>query len=102
MPSGDAPQFPGGSIMLNEFLKKELKYPTVSLNSGSQGCAVVSFTVEKDGSITDVNILKTSGDELLDAEAVRVVKIMPKWNPGKQNGIPLKIGLNIPISFKLK
>ena len=69
--------------------------------NGTQGCVVVSFVVEKDGSITNVKVVN-SVDPSLDAEALRVVNSMPRWIPGKQNGVPVRVIYNVPISFKLQ
>ena len=81
----EMPQFPGGSSALFEYLSKNIKYPVVAEENGVQGRVVVTFVVERDGSITDVKVVK-SVDPSLDKEAQRVVKSMPHWIPGKQNG----------------
>ena len=79
------PSFPGGQAALMKYLNENIKYPVVAQENGVQGRVVVSFVVERDGSITDVNVVR-SVDPSLDREAVRVVKGMPHWIPGKQNG----------------
>lgn len=95
------PTFPGGDGALLEFLSKNLNYPIVAQENGVQGNVIVSFVVEKDGSITDVNVIK-SVDPSLDKEAKRVVKSMPKWIPGKQNGSAVRVKFNVPVRFRLE
>ena len=94
------PEFPGGDKALLEFLSKNIKYPVEAQKKGLQGRVVVGFVVEKDGSLSDVKTAK-SVDPLLDEEAMRVVKSMPKWLPGKQNGKSVRVKFNVPILFKL-
>ncbi|MBR1468733.1 MAG: energy transducer TonB [Prevotella sp.] len=95
------PSFPGGDKALLDYLGSNIKYPAVAQENGVQGRVVVSFVVEKDGSITDVKVVR-SVDPSLDKEATRVVKSMPKWIPGKQNGSPVRVKFNVPVSFKLQ
>ena len=95
------PSFPGGDAELMKYLSTHIKYPVVAEENGVQGRVVVSFVVEKDGSITDVKVVR-SVDPSLDKEATRVVKSMPKWIPGKQNGSPVRVKFNVPVSFKLQ
>lgn len=95
------PSFPGGDGALMEFLSKNIKYPVVAQENGVQGRVVVSFVVERDGSITDVKVAR-SVDPSLDKEAVRVVKSMPNWIPGKQNGSSVRVKYNVPVSFRLQ
>ncbi len=95
------PSFPGGQTALMEYLSKNVKYPVVAQENGVQGRVVVSFVVERDGSVTDVQVVK-SVDPSLDREAVRVVNSMPKWIPGKQNGQAVRVKFNVPVSFKLQ
>ena len=95
------PSFPGGPSALMQYLSSNIKYPVVAQENGVQGRVVVSFVVERDGSITDVNVLR-SVDPSLDKEAVRVVKSMPKWNPGKQNGSAVRVKYQVPVSFRLQ
>ena len=83
-----------------KYLAENTHYPEETKEKGVQGRAVVSFVVEKDGSITNVKVLK-SLDPLLDKEAVRVVKTMPKWIPGKQSLVPVRVRYVLPVSFKL-
>jgi protein TonB len=95
------PLFPGGNGALMDFLHNNVKYPVVAQENGVQGRVVVAFVVEKDGSISDVHVLK-SVDPSLDREATRVVKSMPRWQPGKQNGSAVRVKFNVPVSFKLQ
>ena len=95
------PSFPGGQGALMQYLNNNIKYPVVAQENGVQGRVVVSFVVERDGSITDVNVVR-SVDPSLDREAVRVVKGMPRWIPGKQNGSAVRVKYNVPVSFRLQ
>ena len=94
------PQFPGGQIAMLQYLMKNIKYPEQAMKEGIQGRVTVRFIVEKDGSISDVKPV-LSVHPLLNKEAVRVVKSMPKWTPGKQNGKPVRVRFNVPVMFKL-
>ena len=95
------PQFPGGDAALFEYLSSHIKYPTIAEENGVQGRVIVTFVVERDGSITDVQVVK-SVDPSLDKEASRVVKGMPKWIPGKQNGAPVRVKYTVPVTFRLQ
>lgn len=95
------PMFPGGEGALMGYLRDNIHYPTVAAENGVQGRVVVGFVVERDGSITDVNILR-GVDPSLDREAMRVVKSMPKWTPGKQNGSAVRVKYQVPVSFRLQ
>ena len=95
------PSFPGGNEALMKFLQENVKYPVVAQENGVQGRVVVSFVVERDGSITDVKVVR-SVDPSLDKEAARVVKSMPRWIPGKQNGATVRVKYNVPVSFRLQ
>ena len=95
------PQFPGGPNALFEYLSKNIKYPVVAEENGIQGRVIVTFVVERDGSITDVKVAK-SVDPSLDKEAMRVVKSMPHWIPGKQNGSAVRVKYTVPVTFKLQ
>ena len=95
------PLFPGGDAALMGYLRDNIHYPTVAAENGVQGRVVVGFVVERDGSITDVNVLR-SVDPSLDREAVRVVKSMPKWTPGKQNGSAVRVKYQVPVTFRLQ
>lgn len=94
------PQYPGGQIAMLQYLMKNIKYPEQAMKKGIQGRVAVSFIVEKDGSISDVKPV-LSVHPLLNKEAVRVVKSMPKWSPGKHNGKPVRVRFNLPVMFKL-
>ena len=97
----EMPQFPGGQAALLEYLAKNIKYPVVAEENGVQGRVIVTFVVERDGSITDVRVVK-SVDPSLDKEAARVVKSMPKWQPGKQNGSAVRVKYTVPVQFRLQ
>ena len=95
------PLFPGGDAALMAYLRDNIHYPTVAAENGVQGRVVVGFDVERDGSITDVNVLR-SVDPSLDREAMRVVKGMPRWTPGKQNGSAVRVKYQVPVTFRLQ
>ena len=95
------PEFPGGQGALFEYLSKNIKYPVVAEENGIQGRVIVTFVVERDGSITDVKVVK-SVDPSLDKEAQRVVRSMPKWIPGKQNGSAVRVKFTVPVTFRLQ
>lgn len=95
------PMFPGGDAALMGYLRDNIHYPTVAAENGVQGRVVVGFVVERDGSITDVNIIR-SVDPSLDREAMRVVKSMPRWTPGKQNGSAVRVKYQVPVTFRLQ
>ena len=94
------PEFPGGMDMLLEYLSRNIKYPKIALDQGIQGKVVVEFIVNKDGSIVDPKVVR-SLHPLCDAEAIRVIKAMPKWKPGKVNGEPVRVKYSMQISFNL-
>ena len=94
------PSFPGGISGLMTYLNQNTRYPAVAQENGVQGRVVVSFVVGKDGHISDVTVLR-SVDPSLDKEAIRVVRNMPRWTPGKQGGEPVKVRYNVPVSFRL-
>jgi protein TonB len=96
----EEPAFPGGEDKMQDFIKKNVKYPDMSVQMGDQGKVYVRFVVEKDGSITNVSIARGVTPEL-DKEAMRVVKMMPNWSPGKQRARPVRTNVVIPIVFKL-
>ncbi len=95
------PSFPGGNAALMQWLGQNIHYPAVAEENGIQGRVVVSFVVEPDGSISNVQVVR-GVDPSLDKEAVRVCKQMPKWNPGKQNGQAVRVKYNLPVQFKLQ
>ncbi len=86
---------------LLEFIYSNIKYPAIARENGVEGMVVITFVVEKDGSITDARIARDIGAGC-GQEALRVVKMMPKWNPGKQRGRPVRVQFNLPIRFKLE
>ena len=95
------PSFPGGQSALFQYLSKNIQYPKLCEEHGIQGRVICSYIVEEDGSITDVQVRK-SVHPSLDKEAVRVIQSMPKWNPGKENGLPVRVRYNLPITFSLQ
>ncbi len=95
-----APQFPGGQSALFSWLAKNMRYPEAAQERGAQGRVIVKFVVEKDGSVTHPEI-ERGADAALDAEAVRLVKKMPKWTPGRNNGIPVRSWYTLPVTFKM-
>jgi protein TonB len=95
------PSFPGGDAELMKFLSTHIKYPVVAEENGIQGRVIATFVVERDGSISDVKVVK-SVDPSLDKEATRVVKSMPKWQPGKQNGSAVRVKYTVPVTFRLQ
>ena len=95
------PEFIGGESAINNFIAKNLKYPVVAEENGIQGKVVVGFAVERDGSITDVKIVR-GVDPSLDREAMRVIKLMPKWNPGMRDGEYVRIETTLPVTFRLQ
>ena len=97
----EMPSFPGGQGALMSFLNSNIKYPVVAQENGVQGRVIVGFVVERDGSITDVKVMR-SVDPSLDREAQRVVKAMPRWKPGKQNGAAVRVKYTVPVVFRLQ
>lgn len=91
----------GGMVGLMRYLRDNIKYPTVAIETGTEGRVVVQFVVNKDGSIVDVRVAKGI-DPYLDKEAIRVISSMPKWKPGKQRGVPVRCKFTVPVTFKLK
>ena len=96
------PQFKGGNKALMEYLMMNVKYPESAAKAKQQGRAVVGFVVRKDGTVSDVYIVKSTGYDVLDNEAMRVVKSMPAWEPGKQKGKPVDVKYFVPITFRQK
>lgn len=94
------PSFPGGISGLRTYLNQNIRYPAEAQETCAQGRVVVSFVVGKDGHISDVTVLR-SVDPSLDKEAVRVIRNMPRWTPGKQGGEPVRVRYNVPVSFRL-
>ena len=96
------PEFKGGNKAMMEFLMMNMKYPESAVKAKQQGKAVVGFVVKKDGTVSDVYIVKSTGYDVLDNEAMRVVKSMPAWEPGKQKGKPVDVKYFVPITFRQK
>jgi protein TonB len=96
------PEFPGGMNGVARYLLDNLKYPTVSLENNSQGRALVQFVVNSDGSVQDVEINRSTGDAYLDKEAVRVVKAMPNWKPGRHRGKVVRVKFILQVNFRLQ
>lgn len=97
------PEFPGGPGELMKFIQKNIRYPEIEKEAGIQGKCFIKFVVESDGTVSNVEVLKgVSGGSGCDKEAVRVIKSMPKWTAGKQNGRAVRVYYNVPISFKLQ
>lgn len=92
---------PSGDLGLMIYLSKTVKYPVTAMENGIQGRVVCTFIVNTDGSITDVKVTK-SVDPSLDKEAVRVIKNMPKWTPGMQEGQPIRVRYTVPVTFRLQ
>ena len=95
------PEFPGGEAALNKYLYENIKYPQMAKESGIHGRVFVTFVVERNGEVTDVRVLRGIGGGC-DEEAIRVVQNMPKWDPGKQRGKPVRVQFNLPIKFTLQ
>lgn len=94
------PEFPGGEVARLRYLSENLQYPTLAREAGISGAVYVSFVVEKDGQISNIRILRGIGGGC-DEEALRVVSEMPKWIPGRQRNIPVRVQFNMPIRFIL-
>ena len=98
----EMPEYPGGMADLMKYLQNNINYPQVEKEAGIQGKVFVKFVVQPDGSISNTEVLRgVAGGEGLSKEAIRVVKAMPKWKPGKQNGRTVPVYFNLPINFKL-
>ena len=95
------PSFPGGQEKLMHYLATNIKYPQIARESNVQGRVYLSFVVEPDGSVSNVKVLRGIGAGC-DEEAMRVVKAMPKWSPGKQRGKAVRVSYNLPVNFKLQ
>ena len=94
------PEFPGGNLAMNKFLAENIKYPQAAKSKGVQGVVYVAFIIEKDGSVSNVSVLRGVGSGC-NEEAMRVVSSMPKWKPGEDKGKPVRVEFNLPIKFKL-
>ncbi|HVN59095.1 MAG TPA: TonB family protein [Bacteroidales bacterium] len=96
----EMPMFPGGPEAITEFIGNNLKYPEKALETNIEGKVIVRFVVSSDGSVKRVSILR-GVDPLLDAEASRVVAMLPKWKPGKNNGTPVSVWFCLPVTFRI-
>ena len=95
------PEYPGGDAELLKFISSNVKYPASSKEKGEQGCVICSFVVNKDGSISGCKIVRGISAEL-DAEAIRVLNMMPRWTPGKQGGKSVAVKYTVPVTFRLR
>jgi protein TonB len=95
------PEFPGGQAAMMKFLSENIRYPVIAQENGIQGRVICTFVVERDGSITDVQVVR-GVDPSLDKEAVRVIQSMPKWKPGMQRGKPVRVRFTLPVVFRLQ
>jgi periplasmic protein TonB len=104
------PQFPGGENARIEYMINNVKYPAIAKEKGVEGTVYISFVIEKDGSISNTNVIRRilnvkgvgPAEKSLDAEAIRVVSAMPKWIPGSQGGKHVRVQFTMPIKFKLE
>ena len=100
-PVDKLPEFPGGMQAMMTFLRKEIKYPQQCAQQGIEGRSHVTFVVNKKGKLTKIKVMKSAGHKLLDKEAIRAVKAMPKWIPGEHEGKTVSVRMTLPVSFKL-
>lgn len=96
------PSFPGGDAALSKFLRGNVRYPQMAVEAGVSGTVFVQFIVDWEGNIKDVKVIGARKGAGLEEEAARVVKAMPKWKPGRQNGQPVTVQFNLPVSFRLE
>ena len=94
------PSFPGGQVALMNYLNSNIKYPVIAEKNGVQGRVVIQFLIGEDGNIFNIEVVK-SVDPSLDREAVRVIKNMPKWIPGKKDGKTVTVRYTLPVTFRL-
>lgn len=94
-------EFPGGMEKLMEYIKAQIRYPDTAQRAGIQGRVIVSFVIEKNGAVSHPEVIRSVHSEL-DAEAIRIVSSMPKWKPGKQNGVPKRTRFTVPVAFRLQ
>jgi periplasmic protein TonB len=95
------PEFPGGEEKLKQFLANNIRYPKLAMESSIQGTVYLTFVISEDGSIQDIKVLRGLGGGC-DEEAVRIINLMPKWIPGKQNGKAVDVQMNLPVKFILQ
>ena len=96
------PEFPGGQQAMMRYIGENIKYPVIAQENGIQGRVICQFVIEKDGKVTDIQVVRSSGEPSLDKEAVRVINSMPKWKPGKQRGKPVRVKYTLPVNFRLQ
>ena len=96
------PEFPGGKQGLLRFLSENVNYPEDAKKKGIEGKVLVQFVIDKDGSVTNVEVVRSGGHPSLDKEAVRVISMMPKWKPGFQKGQPVRVRYTVPVNFSFK
>ena len=97
----DMPEFPGGMDKLLQFINDNMQYPTKAQTEGIQGKVIVQFIIDEDGYIIEPNIVR-SVESSLDNEALRLIKMLPKWKPGTLKGKAIKVKYTVPVAFKLK
>lgn len=97
----DMPEFPGGTAALMEYLRKNIRYPSICRENNIQGKVIISFIVNKNGKIVEPEVVKTVNPSL-DKEALRVISTMPDWKPGMQRGKPVRVKYTVPVNFRLK
>ena len=95
------PEFPGGQGALLQYLAKSIKYPVIAQENGIQGRVVLSFVIEKDGRLTNIQVLQTP-DRSLSEEAIRVLNKSPKWSPGKQRNQVVRVKYTLPVDFRVQ
>ncbi len=96
----EMPEFPGGQEELLKFIYDHIVYPEEAIANNLQGTVILRFVVSKTGDITDIEVLR-SIDPLLDNESIRVISMMPRWHPGKQDGVPVRVYFSVPVTFKI-
>lgn len=97
----EQPEFPGGNAAMMKFLSDNIRYPVIAQENGISGRVICNFVVERDGSITDVQVVR-GVDPSLDREAIRVIQQMPRWKPGKQRGSAVRVRFTLPVVFRLQ
>ena len=100
-PPIEYPSFPGGEEKLVKYLRDSLRYPTGADKDGIQTRVIAEFLVNEDGSISEIKIMQSAG-KLMDNEAIRIIKAMPKWKPGKRDGKPFPVWMDLPIQIDIK
>ncbi len=95
------PKFPGGQQTMLKYIQENLKYPKQALKKQIQGRSICQFIVEKDGSISHIRVVRSSGNKSLDRAAIRVIKTMPKWTPGRLQGKIVRTTYTLPVNFRI-